>query len=324
MGQDFLKTTSGVCLERTRYVPSEFARSALFYLQETGRGWGQQPYTCSFGEENSCLFLIVEGGQGKFWQDGIGYSLQKDSVVFVKCGKGSVCCMEAADGRTSVDDAGNVAVDDVGDATVDNIGNATVNLAASDASGHWKLVWCRFYGDSMPEISQKYLDCGGQPASLPEAPSFYKEIMERLHALADSSDDVRDMRINQELNSLFTLLMEEPGYQKDMAAPKSSEIGKVKKYLDEHYMDKVTLDGLEEHFGISKYYMTKLFRKNYDRTIIGYVQEKRIAKAKLLLRTTDMAVEEVGPAVGIDDMNYFCRIFRKLEGKTPGQFRRKE
>ena len=49
---------------------------------------------------------------------------------------------------------------------------------------------------------------------------------------------------------------------------------------------------------------------------------KRITRAKQLLRFTDMTVDEVGVAVGMGDANYFSRMFRKVEGISPREYRK--
>ena len=57
-------------------------------------------------------------------------------------------------------------------------------------------------------------------------------------------------------------------------------------------------------------------------TITAYVLSVRITRAKSLLRFTDMSIEEVGAASGMSDANYFARSFKKMEGMTPGEYRR--
>lgn len=50
---------------------------------------------------------------------------------------------------------------------------------------------------------------------------------------------------------------------------------------------------------------------------------KRITRAKQLLRFTDMTVDEIGAAVGMGDANYFSRTFRKVEGISPSEYRKR-
>ena len=141
--------------------------------------------------------------------------------------------------------------------------------------------------------------------------------------LASSSDYIRDMRINEKLGTLLTLLMEQSWHPESMTVSrKRLELASVKVYLDEHYTGKIALDDLSEHFFINKFYLSKIFKETYGTTVNNYLISKRITRAKQLLRFTDMTVDEVGAAVGMGDANYFSRMFRKVEGISPREYRK--
>ena len=97
----------------------------------------------------------------------------------------------------------------------------------------------------------------------------------------------------------------------------------IKRYLDEHYTEHITLELLSQKFFINKYYLTKIFKETYGVTIISYIEERRITQAKNLLRFTDMTVNEISTAIGLNDANYLTRRFRKIEGMSPGEYRKK-
>ena len=107
----------------------------------------------------------------------------------------------------------------------------------------------------------------------------FTSLLTDLYNLASSSDYIRDMRINEKLGSLLTLL-------------------------------------------INKFYLSKIFKETYGTTVNNYLISKRITRAKQLLRFTDMTVDEIGVAVGMGDANYFSRMFRKVEGISPREYRK--
>ena len=134
------------------------------------------------------------------------------------------------------------------------------------------------------------------------------------------SDYIRDMRINEKLGTLLTLLMEQSWHPESVTvSQKRMELAAVKEYLDEHYMEKIML---EEKFFINKFYLSKIFKEAYGTTVNNYLISKRITRAKQLLRFTDMTVDEIGAAVGMVDANYFSRMFRKVEGSSPREYRK--
>lgn len=141
--------------------------------------------------------------------------------------------------------------------------------------------------------------------------------------MASSSDYIRDMRINEKLGTLLTLLMEQSWHPESMTVSrKRLELAAVKEYLDEHFTEKIVLEELAEKFFINKFYLSKIFKETYGTTINNYLISKRITRAKQLLRFTDMTVDEIGVAVGMADANYFSRMFRKVEGSSPREYRK--
>ena len=73
---------------------------------------------------------------------------------------------------------------------------------------------------------------------------------------------------------------------------------------------------------INKFYLSKIFKETYGTTVNNYLISKRITRAKQLLRFTDMTVDEIGITVGMGDANYFSRMFRKVEGSSPREYRK--
>ena len=69
------------------------------------------------------------------------------------------------------------------------------------------------------------------------------------------------MRINESLSALLTLLMEQSWHpESKTVSRKRLELVEIKNYLDEHYTEKIVLDGLSEKYYINKYYLTKIFK----------------------------------------------------------------
>ena len=75
-------------------------------------------------------------------------------------------------------------------------------------------------------------------------------------------------------------------------------------------------------FIVNKFYLSKIFKETYGTTVNNYLISKRITRAKQLLRFTDMTVDEIGVGVGMGDANYFSRMFRKVEGISPREYRK--
>lgn len=275
---------ASVTSARILYTPSAFARTSLLHLQEIGSLEAIQPHTSARENLVSFLCFVVAGGRGELCYNNKKYELSAGDVVFIDCHK-------PYSHRTDRE--------------------------------LWTLQWCHFYGPELPAVYHKYMERGGQPVFHPEDAAPVRELLTQLYVLAGSSDYIRDMRINQELSRLLTLLMSYSWHPENkVVSKKRMELSAVREYLDAHFTEKIVLEDLSRLFYIDKYYLTKIFKEAYGMTITAYLLSRRITKAKSLLRFTDMTMEEIGASSGLKDSNYFARSFKKVEGVTPGEYRR--
>ncbi len=93
-------------------------------------------------------------------------------------------------------------------------------------------------------------------------------------------------------------------------------------YIQAHYNENISLADVSDHINISKSYLCDLFKKELNVTIINYITNLRMEKAKELLVSTDMKMYEISLQVGYNDYAYFSQIFKKLTGSTLSDYRR--
>lgn len=98
----------------------------------------------------------------------------------------------------------------------------------------------------------------------------------------------------------------------------------VQNYVRQHYAEDLSLEFLAGMVYLSPAYLSRLFKRETGETLSAYVQNVRIEQAKTLLRTTSLKTYEVAERVGIPDPVYFSRIFKKVTGIKPRDFRRDE
>ena len=274
-----------VSSDRIIYTPSGFARINLLHLQEIGSLQAMTPHTSRRENLSSYLFFLVQKGSGELEYDGRRQKLQPGDCVFIDCHSPYFH-------RTSQD--------------------------------LWSLQWVHFYGPNMGAIYEKYRERGGRPCFHPQSIDPFVRLLADIHALAASSDHVRDMKISERLTALLCLLMEEswnPERSRSAGAGRRNP-QEIKEYIDENYKKKLTLDELSERFYLNKFYLTRIFREQYGITVNAYLLSVRITHAKQLLRFSDLTVEKIGHECGMNDANYFTRIFKKIEGITPGEYRK--
>ncbi len=81
-------------------------------------------------------------------------------------------------------------------------------------------------------------------------------------------------------------------------------------------------DTLAALIGVTPQHLARLFRRSLGQSPLEYLGRLRLNRAlQLLVDRPDLRIHEVGAAVGYPDPNYFIRLFRRHEGRTPGEFR---
>lgn len=92
-------------------------------------------------------------------------------------------------------------------------------------------------------------------------------------------------------------------------------------YLEEHLSGEISLDRVCERLGISKFYLSHLFKEQTGSGVYEYLIALRLSCAKSLLRSTTQPVSEIAARCGFGSSSYFIQVFRKHESMTPLQYR---
>ncbi|WP_339265887.1 response regulator [Paenibacillus sp. FSL R5-0470] len=101
------------------------------------------------------------------------------------------------------------------------------------------------------------------------------------------------------------------------------EVLRITEILQENVENKITLDRLAQEVNMNVNYLCRVFKQDTGRSIVQYMNELKINKAIELLKLPDTRIKEVASQVGIDDPFYFNRVFKKIVGLSPSDFRKK-
>lgn len=96
----------------------------------------------------------------------------------------------------------------------------------------------------------------------------------------------------------------------------------IAKYIERHYQEEISLQDIAARFFLSREYIARKFKQEYGVTLLDYLSRFRIEKAKLLLHNPHLRISQVAEMVGYQDEKYFSKVFKKLEGINPGEFRK--
>ena len=96
----------------------------------------------------------------------------------------------------------------------------------------------------------------------------------------------------------------------------------VARYIDENITGELSVDEICRRFHISKSMLYREFKVRFGCTVGEYTTSKRMELAEQLLRTTEDSISDISEKCGIENCQYFCRIFKKNRGITPLQYRK--
>ena len=95
----------------------------------------------------------------------------------------------------------------------------------------------------------------------------------------------------------------------------------VKRYIDLHFKEALTLEQLSEEAHMNKFYLSHAFKREYGISPINYMTHKRIEESKYLLAETDLSMSQIAQLLGFSSLSYFSQVFRKTQDVTPMEYR---
>lgn len=96
----------------------------------------------------------------------------------------------------------------------------------------------------------------------------------------------------------------------------------VKRYLDNHYKENITLDTLASITYLNKFFLAHIFKQEYGISPISYLIRRRIAESRYLLAQTDHRISEIASMLNFSSSSYFTQTFTRIEGISPREYRK--
>ena len=188
------------------------------------------------------------------------------------------------------------------------------------------------YGFFQSTINSKYVDPVIQDSMLPaicidQSESWHKPFREyllRIIALDEKKPDFYELDITICLQSMWRLLLEHITYEPQASRENSLEYDRIKKilsYIEENYQNKITLNDIAGHIHLCESECTRLFKRHMNTTLFAFLQEYRIERSLEFLQA-DQPVSAVADKAGFSDPNYYSKVFAKIKGCSPREYRK--
>ncbi len=101
----------------------------------------------------------------------------------------------------------------------------------------------------------------------------------------------------------------------------SRKVRKVNNYLEAHFNQNVSLDELAEFIGTDRYSLCRQYRQLTGVTVMNALRTLRVAKAKEMLLSDYLSVNQIARSCGFESPSYFVQVFKRVVGMTPGEYR---
>ena len=95
----------------------------------------------------------------------------------------------------------------------------------------------------------------------------------------------------------------------------------IRSYISKHYHEDISMQSAAQIMGYSEAYFCKLFKQCFRANFSAYLNEYRIEKAKAMMDNVRLSVKDISIACGYSDSNYFARVFKRITGQTPSEYR---
>jgi len=128
---------------------------------------------------------------------------------------------------------------------------------------------------------------------------------------------------------LLEVVLIQLGRQQDLSfsgetpGPRASkECELIRRYIDNHFKEDLTLDHLAKLAHLNKYYLSHSFRREFGTSPINYLISRRVEESRFLLRKTDHPLSLIAEILGFSSLSYFSQCFRRVEGISPTEYRK--
>lgn len=288
------ETKDRTYLERANYIwsedsirfintPTSTARQTFFYVQEVGYFRTNPPYFTERANLNSFLIIYTLSGSGKLRYHGETFEMRPKSAAFIKC--------------------------------MDH------HEYHCNKGPEWEFLWLHFNGSSALGYYEEFLKNGFHILyGLDEF--FMESTLRRILSLTQKKDIHGEVIVSSLIVEVLTKLLIQNSSENLGLGFMPQYLKKILKEMENRFQEPLSLDYLAQQFGVSKYHLSREFKRYIGTTPNEYLILTRINHAKELLKYTDLTVEQISFSCGFNHVSHFIDIFKKHEKNTPLKFRK--
>lgn len=150
------------------------------------------------------------------------------------------------------------------------------------------------------------------------------KIFEEIYILYSNFSELTEVYIYQKIITFLAKVKEYQlsGIQCDDGSRYAEKFHMILKYIEQNYMEDITLEELANIAGYSTYHFSRIFKKYNNTTFINYLNKRRVKAAELLLLENGSSITDVAMQVGFASLTTFNRVFKSINGYTPSDYKK--
>ena len=264
-------------------TPTQSARQSFFYVQEVGYFKTSPPYFTERANLNSFLLFYTISGKGELKYMNQTYHLLPGTTTLINCMNHHY--YECLSGQS------------------------------------WEFLWLHFNGATAMGYYEEFMKSGFRIIKEMD-PFFMEGTMRRVLSLTQKKDLHSEIMVSSLIMQILTQLLIENSSENLGLGFMPSYIKDVIKKIDKQFQEPLSLDDFADEAGISKFHLSREFRRYIGVPLNEYLITTRLNHSKELLRYSSLPVEQVAYSCGFHNVSHFINLFKKHEHSTPLQYRK--
>ena len=266
-------------------TPSSYAREHYLYVQEIGTLQSLEPHVSKRQNLNSFLFLVVLDEKGTLNYCGTRHRISAGDCALINC--------------------------------------ARPYSHESSATHPWSLKWVHFNGLEASFYYDYFISRENSYLFRPRSILPFTDVLDQLYLCQQNKNPLMELTSNKYLTDMITLCFTENESLKMGEYTIPDKLKQIHEYISENYSRKISLEDLADRFFISKFHLSREYKKIYGTTLGNALTNLRLSHAKSMLRFSDDSIDTIALSCGFQDTGYFIKVFKKAENMTPLQYRKK-
>ena len=263
-------------------TPGATAKALYFYVQEAGYFRTFPPYFTERENLDSYLLLNTVSGCGHLRYGGRSFALLPGQCFFISC-------MEH-------------------------------HRYAVPKGMTWEFSWLHFNAWNAAGIYREYVRNGFHISAPHDGAAFEKNMEEVLRVIRRKTA-ASEALASGLIGTLLASLLAENETVSGSSASFPAPVRAAMEYIDGHFREDLTLEGIAGHVSFSRFYLSREFHRCTGMTLMEYLIRDRLAWAKEELRYTEEPVSAIALSCGMHSASRFISLFRQREGVTPQRWR---